>query len=1131
MPDYYNEYLQDVYDPYGAVQRRAQRQALAQKAAQLPDLTPEQEGSLLQEVTGKAMGGLAYVGGALEKALGGRAIRGVLGGHPREALTLIPFSDTLGITDPGERVSGKDLLQQAGLLPKGDESWLGTGAGIATELALDPAMYLTFGGGALSEAGQVASKIGLLPATVAGRAEGTLAKAIAALPQAEQAQALTNAGFAAGRDVTPLLHEPLGGVAGLGLPFSHPSMLLGTGQAGADFARGVGNVAGKVANWGPLGYVNRKLIEPAGRVLTANFDPAVLGAVSKQGQEVGREATTLTRKLIEQARGKVADYATTLAAAGRTSPAAGAELRMGLEGVASPLGGVEQGVIQGLKGDYQSELQALQDLGVNLGELQDEAIQYAPRQLSQLEQGQIHRGAPMKALPSRDPRIEGREAIFKNLPGGTEAINRMGMDPRLSAATRIDPVTGATTTPLAAAEYIRSDYLGWNAATEQELNALRATGNADKARLDALRSIPGSKLTPANRALMQTLEQRLARLGQLQGQYDQSLGLANYMADVNPLVPAEGRSLFGNHPLSDTMTYLERTSRLRGAAEASHNLLAKTAIDTATAAAPPGSVPIRKVLEDAGLGTTTIDATTGLARGGQATLLKKLAEAGLVPPGTSDLAALDRFAVPAETAADLGRYMRGFTVPESVTPVIKAWDYLTNLTKAFQTAPFPGFHIRNWMSGLWQNYVVGGPGAVGRSLAAAKTLTEGGVIQGASQIPEFAARGLSDAQATAELGKEMFAFRAAGRGLAGTRDIVGVSGGAGQGLPELLNRIPGQNPESFATIAREAVPKSVAELNPLAIHGVGANTDVFSLMRAGRRAGDLVEDLNRGSLFIELRSQGYTAEQAAMQVRAAHFDYAALTPFEKNVMRRVAPFYTWTRHNIPFQLEQLVTKPGGLTASAIKAGASLRDREGFVPDYLGGGVALPLGQEKEGVQRYLTRLDLPFEQAFEPIQTGPKGLETTAMRLGGFLNPLIKGPIELATGKQLFTGRELGDLYSPLGSTFAEQLLMNSPLSRTYTTLKGLADTRKGLGIKGLNLLTGLKVSDVDVEKQRNIAARELIGEMLKGNQAVGRFETLYARPDQLTNLTPADAALLRLNKNLEQKAKVQAKEKRQAGK
>jgi hypothetical protein len=100
---------------------------------------------------------LGYVGDTLSKP--GRAVRGVLGGRPEEILAAVPFSDSMGITDRRNQVTGHMLLEQLGVDP-GDD-WMGVGAGIGLDIATDP---LTYAGGALVGAG----------ARALGRAEPTL---------------------------------------------------------------------------------------------------------------------------------------------------------------------------------------------------------------------------------------------------------------------------------------------------------------------------------------------------------------------------------------------------------------------------------------------------------------------------------------------------------------------------------------------------------------------------------------------------------------------------------------------------------------------------------------------------------------------------------------------------------------------------------------------------------------------------------------------------------------------------------------------------------------------------------------------------------------------------------------------
>jgi len=134
--------------------------------------------------------------------------------------------------------------------------------------------------------------------------------------------------------------------------------------------------------------------------------------------------------------------------------------------------------------------------------------------------------------------------------------------------------------------------------------------------------------------------------------------------------------------------------------------------------------------------------------------------------------------------------------------------------------------------------------------------------------------------------------------------------------------------------------------------------------------------------------------------------------------------------------------------------------------------------------------------------------------------------------KQFFTGRDIGDLYSMTGSSTIDQVLANSPFSRIATTARTLADERKwqdplsALAIP-LNLGTGVRVTDVDLEKQRTIAAREYVQEALRGLPEIGKMDTLYLKPGMEGTLTPEELALLRLQKTLQKKAEEEAKKRK----
>lgn len=77
---------------------------------------------------------LGWLGSSLDKP--GAAVRGLLAGRPAQLANLIPFSDTMGITDPEARTRGTDLL---GL---DRDSLGGMLGGMGVEIATDPLNWL-----------------------------------------------------------------------------------------------------------------------------------------------------------------------------------------------------------------------------------------------------------------------------------------------------------------------------------------------------------------------------------------------------------------------------------------------------------------------------------------------------------------------------------------------------------------------------------------------------------------------------------------------------------------------------------------------------------------------------------------------------------------------------------------------------------------------------------------------------------------------------------------------------------------------------------------------------------------------------------------------------------------------------
>jgi hypothetical protein len=377
---------------------------------------------------------------------------------------------------------------------------------------------------------------------------------------------------------------------------------------------------------------------------------------------------------------------------------------------------------------------------------------------------------------------------------------------------------------------------------------------------------------------------------------------------------------------------------------------------------------------------------------------------------------------------------------------------------------------------------------------------------------------LNDLEATRALADEMYKHGIAGSAATAVRDFTGASGDA---AAQLAGKIPGMNPvRSLGEIAKDYVPRNLANANPL-------NTETFSPITAGREVLNKVHEGNRAGGYVALRMGGYTPEAAAQQVLKHHYDLGNLTSFESKVMKKLVPFYSFAKQNIPAQARQIMEHPGGLTAQAIHGEESLRDKSKFTPDYLGQGMAAPIGEEQGGMQRFLTKLDLPFEQ----LNLINPSLKRTLGNIGGQLNPLVKAPIEAATGTQLYSGRHMEDLSSAglTGNKWIDPLIMGSPAARYATSARTAMDPRKELWAKGLNLGTGIKLTDVDVQKAKLEAARDAVSQNLQ-DPNVKRFMSLYVRPEDMGNLTSDQLKQLQLNKNIENQSQALSKYRQQIG-
>lgn len=1001
-----------------------------------PTLDPKQEDSVLESVLNRGLGTLHYVGSSLDKAFGGRALRGLLGGHPEELKSLIPLSDTLGITDQRNRVSGEDLLKQAGILDGEGEKGtfeLRDLAGPALEIATDPGTYLSLGtGSALTDLGKEAVKKGTLATTMAER-----------IAQGQSGLAK----FA-------------------GVP-------IGTGPAAEKIAQGLGWAGDKA------------LYSYPGRVASQLFDPDVEGHLEAPVQKAMRGMQKDKAAREAAVRQKFADVGNYLEEHNLMDQ--GAVLRAHLEdAVAGPARPEMQPAIDMMLAINRGDLRAGQDLGRPIRELEG----HFPRQMTPREDAvPAPMGASRRDFPVKSSNELARDPLF-DIPGKTGAVNALASD---------DPLRQLLPTPLAAQQHVRRNYLGLTAADE-----------ADRANLAALQA-SGAALMP----------DQAQRLGQLNALYKQAEDLVDWHARLPANYVGKGDEFFGNSPLADQALAGLKHARADAAAGAAHDVLADLARPGQIG---PDSAALPEALSAIGLTHDVIPMAGQQGAGAQATLLARLQAKGVLPK-TAKIADLANLTVPRKAVEDLARHSRAFAMPEALQPFLSAWDSMTNLTKAFTTS-WPATKTRNLLTGLWQNFVVGAHegGNLLKPYLDANALRQG-VLQDANLYPGLSH--LSPDEASRALRERMFVSGLESGGGAESRQALGLGTHESPAVPQVpgSNLQPGLGAQVFN---RDMLPDVMGGTggNGMRVRGVGGSREsTLAPLAYMQKLDDTVDSLNRQSAFLALHKQGYTPQAAADLATAAHYDYGRMTGFEREVVRRLIPFYSWTRHNVPFQVSQLLSQPGGKVGSAIKAVDSLRDQVGFVPDYISDTTAVPVGKEEDGRQRFLTGMGLPFEDALGTAEPGSSSpVKDTVLQSLGMLNPLIKGPAELATGKQFFSGRDLKDLYSVTGNTALEQVLMNSPAARFVTAGRTLSDDRKSILDKALYLAGPGKVQDVDLDKARQISARELIEQSLQGNQAVKHFDRMYVKGEDLSKLSPQELQLYLLNNLLEKQRAEQAK-------
>jgi hypothetical protein len=325
------------------------------------------------------------------------------------------------------------------------------------------------------------------------------------------------------------------------------------------------------------------------------------------------------------------------------------------------------------------------------------------------------------------------------------------------------------------------------------------------------------------------------------------------------------------------------------------------------------------------------------------------------------------------------------------------------------------------------------------------------------------------------------------------------------------------------------------------------------LLQLHELASRRIEDANRIGTWIEGLRKGMNPDAAADLVYKTQVDYSpqAFAEFERS-LKKIFPFYSWTRGITPFVAENLLYRPGGLQGQVTRAisDVSRPSEDFFMPDHLRQTASIPLpwqvGDEGQ-LQRVLSNVDVPWEGPVNLITPGMGNnaverltgtIQNTGMNILGMANPLIKAPLELLTNRQLYSGREMSDLYSmleqdigPIGRPL-EQIVANAPFgSRAISLARTARDSRMSPQERALKLLVnnfaGVRLTDFDAERTRDLAARNTLNELLRTTGGVRSYENITVPDDALGNLSPQQRDLYLLYRILQGDAAKRARKRK----
>jgi hypothetical protein len=317
---------------------------------------------------------------------------------------------------------------------------------------------------------------------------------------------------------------------------------------------------------------------------------------------------------------------------------------------------------------------------------------------------------------------------------------------------------------------------------------------------------------------------------------------------------------------------------------------------------------------------------------------------------------LDGLVFPEPIVRQIDETINFLTGDKATKEFLKVYDNMLSFWKGSVTGWFPAFHTRNFIGGAFNNWL-------------------------AKMNPKYYSQAI-ELQNDLKKGGNKIWVTANGESYTSNQLIKVIKESGSINQPGMID-----------------VMKEVEDV-------VGATT-IKKIGNYPKVLLEAVENNLRVPLFMDrFLWRGYSVADSAKDVFKYHFDYApeGLTAFERNVMKRVIPFYTWTRNNIPLQMEEMIKQPGKY-AFFPKLQSDIGGKVGEeelqdLPEWMRDMMVVRVGEQ--GGNALWLQLNLPLED-ISKLPVNSKGVKD----LMSMMSPILKVPTELLTNRDLFWGTDI----------------------------------------------------------------------------------------------------------------------------